>query len=327
MLLKYNMKKLNFKTYKEFVGSVLKNPKILVTAGLISIAGVQTIKAQQLMQFTSISPVIDPAGSSIHSKTLALNLGDKANKFLLHTLEYRSGRNFNIKNFAEGTYNFGIEVGTNNLMFNNKLVSDKLYEQVNLAMKLSSILNKNITFKIGFNKKLNNYVLKNFNIGDATRGLNLESSVLTKKTGTGINLYFKKGKLVSYDGVQEINFSKKFSGAIRLKNKVNQNLKKAYYELRGTVDMSSKKYVFVPSFGYGANADKLRKPNYELGVLFKPKKVGNKFSAYGQIGFNRDGKWLAATKINYQLTKGKKPKIIPRERSKLRSRRARKGRK
>jgi len=219
------MNKLNFKNSKEFVSTVLKNPKILLTAGLISIAGMQTIKAQELMQFTAISPTIDPAGQSIHSKTLALNLGDKENEFLLQTLEYRYGKDFNIKNFAKGTYNIGLEIGTNNLMFNNKLVTDKLFEQINLAMKLSNILNKHVTFEIGFDKKLNNYVLKDFNLGEATKGSVLHSSVLTKKTGTGINLVFKNGKLASYDGVQEISFSKKFTGALRVRNKVHKSLK------------------------------------------------------------------------------------------------------
>jgi len=86
--------------------------------------------------------------------------------------------------------------------------------------------------------------------------------------------------------------------------------------------MSSKKYVFVPSFGIGADRDKLKKlnPNLEFGIFFKPIKKGNKFSVYSEIGVNRQGKWIAFSRLNYML--GNKKKVVktkpkPRVRSKL----------
>ena len=313
---------MEFKDGKSFLKKFLVNPKALTTAALITIGGVGTVTGQQLMKITGITPTIDAAGQSIHSKTYALNLNDAEKKFIFNSFEYRYGKDFNIKNFAKGTYNVGLEVGSNNLMFNNKLVTDKLYEQVNLALKLSKILDKNISFRIGFDKRLNNYVLKDFNFGEATKGFGLHSSVNTSKTGTGVSLVFKNGKLVSYDGIQEVKFSKNFTGALRIKNLASNNLKNAYYELHGVVNMSKKdKFVFLPHIGVGADKSKLKafNPNYEFGVFFKPIKKGNKFSAYAEVGFNKEGRWVGFTRLNYQLTNGKSktPKVKPRARSNL----------
>ena len=313
---------MEFKDGKAFLKKFLVNPKALVTAGLITIGGIGTITGQEVMKITGITPTVNPAGHSIHSKTFALNLNDKEKKFLFNTFEYRYGKDFDIKNFAKGTYNVGLEVGSNNLMFNNKLVTDKLYEQVNLALKLSNILDKNITFKIGFDKRLNNYILKDFNLGEATKGFGLHSSVNTSKTGTGVSLVFKNGKIVSYDGVQEVKFSKNFTGALRIKNLANQNLKHAYYELHGVVNMSQKdKFLFMPHIGVGADKTKLKafNPNYEFGVFFKPLKKGSKFSTYAEVGFNKEGKWVAFNKISFQLNNGKPktPKVRPKARSNL----------
>ncbi len=315
-------KKLKFKNLKEFISSVLKNSKILATAGLITI-GAQTINAQEVMKLVAITPSIYGAGHSIHSTTMPLNLSSKENSFLLQSFEYRYGKDFNIKNFAEGRLNLGLAIGSNNLLFNNKLVTDKLFEQINLGVQLSKILGKDLTFKIGFDKKLNNYVLRDLNLSKATKGTNIHSSLNTKKLGTGITLNFSDGKLKSYDGIQEVRFSNKFTGTLRLKNSTNQNLKKAYYEIGGLVDMSKKgSYVFMPMLNLGLDKAKLKakKPNLGFGVLFKPLKKGNKFTAFAQIGLNtKDGKWVGFSKISYAIGQKKKPtpKVIPKPRSKL----------
>ena len=289
---------LKFTDAKEFISAVVSNPKILTMTGLMFI-GAKQLSAQELVGIRdlSITPLMEPTGHSIHTNTFFLqNLDDKSQDFLQQSLEYRYGGEFTGKKLA-GNYNVGVEVGSNNFMINKKLVSDKLFEQIHLVLGLSKIFNTPLTVNLGYSQKFGNYY---FN------GMQLTGNVKAGKSGTGGVLNIKNGKITSYEGIQEVTFGKKFTGALRFYNEAGKNMKDAYYNVYGIVDMSSSKYVFVPYLSAAATKDSLMKGkiDYNLGIFFKPltgKKKG-RFYAYAEVGVNKGGKWSFFTRLNYRLT-------------------------
>ena len=296
------MKSINFKNKLELIKAIVTNPKVIIPTALVAggvLIGGQQLKAQELLGIRdlSITPLIEPVGSSVHTNTFMLqNLDDKTQDFLMSSLEYRYGGEVKGKKLG-GTYNVGVEVGSNNFMINKKLVSDKLYEQVHLAMGLSKVFNTPLTINLGYSQKLGNYFFD---------GAQLTGNVKSGKSGTGGVLNIKDGKLLSYEGIQEVTFGKKYTGALRFYNARDSSMKNAYYNLYGIVDMSAEKYVFVPYGSIASTRANLKKGilDYNLGIFFKPLKgkVGGKAYAYAEVGVNKTGKWSLFTRLNYRLT-------------------------
>jgi hypothetical protein len=289
---------LKFTDAKEFIGAVVKNPKILTMTGLMFV-GAKQLSSQELVGIRdlSITPLMEPTGHSIHTNTFFLqNLDDKTQDFLQQSLEYRYGGEFKGKKLA-GTYNVGVEVGSNNLMINNKLVSDKLYEQIHLVLGLSKIFNTPISINIGYSQRLGNYYFD---------GMQFTGNIKAGRSGTGGVINIKGGKITSYEGIQEVTFGKKFTGALRFYNETGKSMKDAYYNIYGIVDMSSSKYVFSPYFSIASTRENLKKGiiDHNIGIFFKPltgKKKG-RFYAYAEVGVNKNGKWSFFTRLNYRLT-------------------------
>ena len=93
---------LKFADAKEFIGAVVKNPKILTMTGLMFI-GAKQLSSQELVGIRdlSITPLMEPTGHSIHTNTFFLqNLDDKTQDFLQQSLEYRYGGEFKGKKLA-----------------------------------------------------------------------------------------------------------------------------------------------------------------------------------------------------------------------------------
>ncbi len=290
---------LKFETPIECIKAVVKNPKILATAGLLMI-GNKPVPAQELVGIRdlSITPLVEPVGHSMHTNTFFLqNLDNKTQDFLMQSLEYRYGGQIK-GNKLGGTYNVGVEVGSNNLMINNKLVTDKLYEQIHLIVGLSKVFNTPVSINLGYFQKFGNYYLD---------GMGLAGNVKAGKSGTGgvINLN-NKGKITSFEGIQEVTFGKKFTGALRFFNTLDKNMKDAYYNVYGIVDMSSSKCVFVPYVSAASSRENISRGiiDHNLGIFFKPLagKTKGKAYAYAEVGINNNGKWSFFTRLNYRLT-------------------------
>ncbi len=216
---------INFKDKISFIKSFLQDPrKVTATAvalGTISV-GSSKLSGQELsgIRDKSITPIVEGAGHSIHSNTFLIQNIDKSSlDFLMSNFEYRYGRDISNKLFS-GTYNVGVEVGSNNYIIDNKPVSKKAYEQIYLAMNLSKVLNTPIDLRLGYNQKLNSFVLSD---------VVLQATASTKNTSTGISLTFPDGKKLSqYDIIQEFKLSKKLTGSLRVVNQSNAKLKNAY---------------------------------------------------------------------------------------------------
>jgi len=136
--------------------------------------------------------------------------------------------------------------------------------------------------------------------------MQLTGNVKAGKSGTGGVMNIKGGKITSYEGIQEVSFGNRFTGALRFYNDArNQGMKDAYYNVYGIVDMSTKEYVFVPYLSAAATKENFKKGliDYNLGIFFKPltgKKQG-RFYAYAEVGVNKGGKWSFFTRLNYVI--------------------------
>ncbi len=299
-------KKLNFKDKQSLINWIVSHPKTVGTvvgAGLSLLVAGKQLSAQELVGIRdlSITPLMEPTGHSIHTNTFFLdNLDGKTKDFLQQSLEYRYGGEFKGRKL-EGNYNVGVEVGSNNFMINNKLVSDKLYEQIHLVFGLSKIFNTPIQINLGYSPKFGakggEYYLD---------GMQFAGNVKVKRSGTGGVINIKDGKIASYEGIQEVTFGKKFTGALRFYNEAGKSMKDAYYNVYGIVDMSSKEHIFIPYLSAAATRENLKKGlvDYGLGIFFKPltgKKKG-RFYAYAEVGVNKNNKWSFFTRLNYRIT-------------------------
>jgi len=270
---------INFKDKTSFIKSFLKDPrKVTATAvalGTISV-GASKLSGQELsgIRDKSITPIVEGAGHSVHSNTFLIqNVEKNSLDFLMKSFEYRYGKDVATKLFS-GTYNIGLEVGSNNFMIGNKPFSKKAYEQILLSLNLSKVLNTPIDLRLGYNQKLNSFVLSD---------ITLQATASTKKTATGVSLTFPDGKKLSqYDLIQELKLSKKLTGSLRVINQSNAKLKNAYFGLQGSLDLSKKEKIFVPYFGvYGQKGKKA--PDVNVGFFFKPN-VNGTFSMYAEAG-------------------------------------------
>lgn len=311
---------MKYNNIKQFVSAVLKNPKLLIAGGAI-VVGASTIKpaqAQHIFNYTAINPTMEGRGHNIET------LHYKSNTFLLNQIGYKYGNDFKNK-YIEGKYNLGLNIGTNSVLFNNKAVPDKLFEQMNLALSMSKVLGKDIDLKIGFDKTLNNYKLEGFNIIEASKGSTVKSAFTTgnQKSASAISISFKGGKITSYSGVQEINFvtnnKKPLTAAIGFYSGKRLNKPSdLYWQLRGSmVNTGNGRYVFMPSVGFGADRQTIKNKQLHLnaGILFikgpnklvlegvvNPKKL-NESAAFIRYSRNLSTKPKGAIKDKKETTK------------------------
>jgi len=302
---------INFKDKVSFIKSFLKDPKKVtataVALGSISV-GSSKLSAQELsgIRDKSITPIIEAAGHSVHSNTFIIQNMDKNSlDFLMSNFEYRYGKDVSNKLF-QGTYNVGVELGSNNFIIDNKPISKKAYEQIYLAMNLSKVLNIPIDLRLGYNQKLNSFVLSD---------IVLQATASTKKTSTGVSLTFPDGKKLSqYDIIQEFKLSKKLTGSLRVINQTNSKLKNAYFGLQGYMDLSKKDKIFVPYIGvFGQKGKKV--PDVNVGFFLKPNANG-KFSMYAELGVTK-GKSSGFVRLSRAI--GNKPRDALKEKSKNKS--------
>ena len=300
------MKNIAFKNSLDFVKTVLTKPKniaLAITAGALITVGARQLSGQELsgIRDKSITPIVESKGHSVHSNSFIIgNLDKPSIDFLQSSFEYRYGKDVSNKLFT-GTYNVGIEMGSNNFMIDNKPVSNKAFEQIYLAMEISKILKTPFDLRLGYNQKLNNFVLSD---------ITLQATASTKKTSTGISLTLPDGKKLSqYDFIQEVKLSKKFTGSLRVINQTNTKLKDAYFGLQGYMDLSKKDKIFVPYIGvFGQNGKKV--PDVNVGFFLKPNKNG-KFAMYTELGVTK-GKASGFLRLSYHLDKNKvKPEVKP----------------
>jgi hypothetical protein len=271
---------MKFKNKLEFITNFIKNPKkmssLLLTGASIFI-GVNKLSGQELsgIRDKSITPIVEGSGHSLHSNTFLIENLDKSSlDFLMSSFEYRYGSEVANKLFS-GTYNLGVEIGSNNFIINNKPVTKKAYEQILLAMNLSKVLNTPVNIRLGYNQKLNSFVLSD---------ITLQATASTKKTATGVSLTFPDGKRLSqYDLIQELKISKKVTASLRVINQTNFKLKNAYFGLQGYMDLSKKNKIFVPYIGVFGQKGK-KSPDFNIGFFLKPNANG-KFSMYTEAGF------------------------------------------
>jgi hypothetical protein len=290
---------MKFNSKLDFLKSFLKNPQKMASvigAAAVITVGANKLSAQELsgIRDKSITPIVERAGHTLHSNTFVIQNFDKSSlDFLMKNFEYRYGKDVTNKLF-KGTYNIGVEVGTNNFIIGNKPVSKKAYEQIILAMNISKVLNTPVDIRLGYNQRLNS-----FTISDIV----LQGSVGTKKTATGISLTFPDGKKLSqYDVIQELKLSKKVTGSLRVINTTNSKLKNAYFGLQGYMDLSRKDKIFVPYVGVFGQKGK-KAPDLNLGFFLKPN-VNGKFSMYAEAAITK-GKGSAFLRLSHAIGGGK----------------------
>jgi len=195
--------------------------------------------------------------------------------FLFEAFEARYGADFKNK-FVEGKYNLGLAFGSNTLLFDKQPVSDKLFEQVNLAANISKIFGKEINLKIGFDKKLNNYKLLDFNIIEASKGSRVQASLANEKLVGAISLNFNNGKISNYSGVGEIKFGidkkRSISAALGFFSSRKTEVKNMYWQVRGTYNIKGDKSLFMPGVGIGIEKGK-KYFNFDLVFVNKKNKL------------------------------------------------------
>jgi len=293
---------LKFETPIECIKAVVANPKILLATTVISVAG-QKINAQSLVGIPEVAgtPLIYDAGKTIDYKTFFMHdLNSPTTNFLSNQFEYAFGKDFKNK-IADGTYNIGVSVGTNNLMINKKLVSDKLFEQINLVMRLSKLFKTPLNVKLGVSPTFGNYYFD---------GITFQGSTNTKFTGTGgiINLN-KSGGIASYQGIQEVTFGGKHIAGLRIFNTATNKFLDAYYTIHGIADLSKKgEYVFTPYVSLSSNRTRIKKLDldYNFAIFFKPlntakskllKSINGTF-VYAEVGVNKHGQGTGFIRLN-----------------------------
>jgi hypothetical protein len=254
------------------VFTVLKNPKILLVTSAIVIGGalINKTQAQQFSSYAGLTPAMEKNGIALSSVTISQK------KILFQAFEARYGADFKNK-FIEGKYNLGLTFGSNTLLFDKQPVTDKLFEQVKLAANISKIFGKKISLKIGFDKTLNNYKLKGFNLIEASKGSKVQASLANKKLIGAVSLSFDKGKLTKYSGVGEVKFGvdkkRSFSAALGFSSARNAKLKDMYWQIRGTYNIKGDKSLFMPGVGIGYEKGK-KYLNFDLIFINKKNKLG-----------------------------------------------------
>ncbi|GEM_PF-1714964 len=307
------MKSINFKNKLELIKTILTNPKVIKAEALVAgglLIGGQQLKAQELLGLKPmlLNPVTNANGLSVHNRTYSfdnLNTPFEGNNTLWSTMEARYGadlRPIDSAHTSNGVrYNVGIEVGSNNLQINKTPVSDKLYEQVHMVLVLSKVLNTPINMKLAYSQKINQWVCQ-----DAS----LMGNINVGKETTGATIVFKGGKIISYDGIQEIKFGNIYAATLRVRGYPHNPKMDTYYQLMGCVELNkNKSFKFTPYVGVSGTKSRINQKNldYNFSVIFKPK---GKFSAYAEVGFNKSGKWTWLSKASYQINNGKSKLIL-----------------
>jgi len=261
-----------FENLQSFVSAALKNSKILLTTGAIVVGSslITKTQAQQLSSYAGLTPSMEKNGIALSSTTISQK------NFLFEAFEARYGADFKNK-FVEGKYNLGLAFGSNTLLFDKQPVSDKLFEQVNLAANISKIFGKKINLKIGFDKKLNNYKLEGFNLIEASKGSRVQASLANKKLVGAVSLSFNNGKLTNYTGISEIKFGvdkkRSFTASLGFFNAKDGKLKDMYWKIRGTYTIKGDKSLFMPGVGVGYQNGK-KYLNFDLIFINKKNKLG-----------------------------------------------------
>jgi hypothetical protein len=303
------MKKINFPNKLSLIKFIATHPKeasfIAVGALMITVGG-QQLKAQELLGLKPflLNPVTNANGLSVHNRTYSfdnLNTPFEQNA-LWSTMEARYGGNIGGKLDSKDMttrntrYNIGVEVGSNNLQINKKLVSDKLYEQIHMVLVLSKVFNTPLNVKLGYSQKFNEWKFQ-----DMTFAANVNAG----KSTTGGSIVIKDGKIINYDGLQEVKFGNIYSATFRMRGNPSKTILDSYFQLIGCVELNkNKSFKFTPYVGISSTKDRIKKfdLDYNFSVIFKPK---GKFSAYAEVGFNKSGKWTWLSKLSYQLTSPK----------------------
>lgn len=259
------------KKLREVLKDLIANPKMLASGALIAIGS--AIVPLQAQQFSiGAKPLMEQGGSgTIHVSGISIK---QKEDFWVKALELKYGKDLANK-IVKGTYNVGLQMGTNSFLINNKSVPDKLYEQLSLAASLSEIGGQKVNLSIGYNTKINNYELQKISIMDPIRNSTIEASTKIKGVTTGGTLTFNKGKLVSHTGIGEVSLGtvsgKPIFASLAFSGKPGEKLINQNFQLQGKAIIKSGKLVFIPSASVIGN--KSGNASGNIGLVFSK---GNK---------------------------------------------------